>query len=297
MKQKSNRYYAMMETFKVIYPILIYFVVMIVAMDIFTVILVNLGGDYKKQYMLLQTLVSVVTIPFVYHFYREDRKKPTVFHQHLAENLGQKETGKRIGNGILMFLAGASAGIAMNNIIAMTGLKESSGAFQEVTENFFAGSIFMEILGTCLITPILEEMLYRSVVYGRISDLMIFKAKAETPEQEKKDRRNRSYAMFFTALLFGAMHMNVVQFIYATVLGIMLAWFVEESGHLYGAVAAHIGANLISVLRTETGMFDWVMKSRGIFIGETVGFCILSVILIAVIWKYNEKCLTNIKKA
>lgn len=288
MNQKNNVYKSMMKSFNVIYPILIYFVVMTVAINVFAVILVNLGGDYKEQYMLLQTLVSAVTIPFIYHFYRKDKKEPTVFHQHLTECLEQKDKKRKVVNGILMFLTGVTAGVAMNNVIAMTALKEMSGAFQEVNENFFAGGIWIEILGACLITPILEEMLYRSVVYGRISDLMILKAHGETQEQEQQNKKNRIYAMFFTAVIFGAMHMNIVQFIYAAILGMMLAWFVEKSGHLYGAIVAHIGANLIAVLRTETGIFGWMMKNQGIFVGATIGFCVLSVVLLVVIRKYNE---------
>ena len=289
MNQKNNTYGTFMTSFNVVYPILIYFVVMTLAMNIFAVIVVKLGGDIQKQYMLLQTLVSAVTLPFIYRYYRKDKIQPTVFHQHLEEVLQQKSRQQRIVNGVLMLFAGAAIGIAVNNVMALTELEKISEGYQQVTKNFFAGEVIFEILGACLVTPVLEEMLYRSVVYGRISDLMILKLKPETPEGQKRQKKNRIYAIVFTSLIFGAMHMNLVQLIYALVLGLMLAWFVEESGHLYGAVAGHIGANLMSVLRMETGLFQWMMINKSIFLISTVVFLAAGAVLLAVIWKYNAK--------
>lgn len=289
MNQKKSNYSNLMKSYNVVYPILIYFLVMTLAMNIFAMLIVGMGADYQKQYMLLQTAVSLVTIPFIYRYYKKDKNQPTVFHQHLNETLQQKSKNQKIVNGILMFLAGAAMGIALNNLIALTTLKEISKAFQEANENFFGGGVLFEILGACLITPLLEEMLYRSVVYGRICDLMIPKAVAETEEQQKRYKKNRMLAILFTSLIFGVMHMNLVQFIYALILGFMLSWFVEESGHLYGAVAAHVGANLMAVLRLETGMFRWMTKGEGIFIGATAGFLLIGAVLFVVIWKYNTK--------
>ena len=186
-----------------------------------------------------------------------------------------------------MFLAGAAAGIALNNVMAMTQLEQISEGYQEVTRYFFAGGVLFELLGACLLTPILEEMLYRSVVYGRLCDLMIFSEDEETEEKQKRYKKNRVVAMILTSLIFGMMHMNIVQFIYAALLGMMLCWFVEKSGHLYGAIIAHIGANLMSVLRIETSIFGWMENSRNVFIAATVIFAAAAVVLLVIIGKVS----------
>ena len=63
-------------------------------------------------------------------------------------------------------------------------------------------------------------------------------------------------AVIVSALVFAALHFNVVQFIYAFLLGIVFALFTEKTGHIYPAVLAHIVANGIAVIRTETGFLS-----------------------------------------
>ena len=63
-------------------------------------------------------------------------------------------------------------------------------------------------------------------------------------------------AVLLSALLFGIMHFNIVQFIYAFVLGVLLALFMEKCGHFFAAVLGHVTVNLISVVRTQTGILQ-----------------------------------------
>ena len=96
-----------------------------------------------------------------------------------------------------MAAAGAvTLGIAVNNIIAMTPLVQMSEGFQEANESFFAGTVVFELLGSCLVIPIAEELLFRGVVYKRLK--LYF---GVTP------------ALIGSALIFGIMHVNLVQFL------------------------------------------------------------------------------------
>jgi hypothetical protein len=63
-----------------------------------------------------------------------------------------------------------------------------------------------------------------------------------------------------SALIFALVHWNIVQFLYALLLGLVLALLMERTGHLYAAVLGHITANLIAVVRTETGFLEWTLK-------------------------------------
>jgi hypothetical protein len=78
----------------------------------------------------------------------------------------------------------------------------------------------------------------------------------------------KTAAILVSALLFAVVHWNIVQFIYALLLGIVLALLMERTGHLHAAMLGHITANLIAVIRTETGflertvqgdVFSWVL--------------------------------------
>ncbi|TGY97681.1 CPBP family intramembrane metalloprotease [Petralouisia muris] len=291
MNAKNNPYNssAIFKSWNVIYPIFIYFVVTNLAMSLFAMFASFLGADIQEQYMALQTAAVAVTIPFMVRYYSKDRKVPTVFWKRMELMFQKKSLVQKAGNGVLMFLAGAFVGAALNNLLALTTLKEISQGFQEVNSYFFAGGIFFELLGACLLTPFLEELLYRSVVYARLCDLLIVTNEEKTEKGRKKERQSRLIAMTLSALLFGVLHQNLVQFVYAGALGIMLAWFVEEAGHFYGAFLAHVGANLISVLRVETGMLRWMEQSRSVFAGATAGLAVISAVLLGGIWGLNKK--------
>lgn len=277
------------KSWNVIYPVFIYFVVTNLAMTLFAVLASFLGADYEEQYMALQTASVAVTIPFIARYYNKDQKEPTVFWEHMGMEFAKKSQKQKIGNGLLALLAGAVLGTALNNILALTTLEKISEGYQEVNSYFFSGGVLFELLGACLLTPFLEEMLYRGVVYGRLCDLMILDKEEKTGEGAKKEKRSRMAAIVISALLFGVLHMNLVQFVYAGILGIFLAWLMEKTGHLYGPLLAHIGANLISVLRVETKLFAWMNKSEAVFARATALFTVLSVVLIVGIWLWNRR--------
>ena len=77
--------------------------------------------------------------------------------------------------------------------------------------------------------------------------------------------------------------MNLVQFVYAGILGILLAWFVEKAGHFYGALLAHIGANLIAVIRVKTPIFSWMESGTFAFYAATLAAAVAGIVLIAAI--------------
>ncbi len=275
------------KSWNVIYPIFIYFVATNLSMSLFTMLAVFLGADPEEQYMALQTASVAVTIPFIAHYYQKDKNEPTVFWEHMDIEISRKSMAKRALNGILMFLAGAAAGVTLNNLLILSGLEEISQGYQQVNQKFFAGGILFELLGACLLTPFLEELLYRGVVYGRLCDMMISDNEEKTEHGKKRERVSRILAIMISALLFGVIHMNLVQFIYAGVLGILLAWFMEKTGHFYGAFLAHMGANLMAVLRVEMPAFSWMKPEDPQFVTVTVVLAAASILLIAVIQLFS----------
>lgn len=271
------------KSFHIIYPVFVYFVAINLSMSLFTMLAVFLGADPSEQYMSLQTASVAVTIPFIARYYQKDKNEPTVFWEHMNLVIAGKSTGMRAVNGVLMFLAGAVIGIALNNLLIVSGLEEISQGYQEVNTHLFSGGIYLELLGACLMTPFLEELLYRGVIYGRLCDLMILDNEEKTDHGKKRERQSRVLAMVLSALLFGVIHMNLVQFVYAGILGIVLAWFMEKAGHFYGAFLAHLGANLMAVLRVKTSVFAWMKPATSTFYMATAIALALGIVLLVII--------------
>ena len=108
--------------------------------------------------------------------------------------------------------------------------------------------------------PFLEELLHRGVVFGRL-----------------RRRMGMWPAVLVSALVFAMLHFNMVQFIYAFLLGIVFALFVEKTGHLYPAVVAHVVANGIAVIRTETGFLQGTVDKSVSAWFISIGICFIGV--------------------
>ena len=114
------------------------------------------------------------------------------------------------------------------------------------------GMLVLFLLGY-LIQGMAEELLYRGVVERRLSLLC-----------------GSAPAIVLSAVIFGVMHWNVVQFLYAGILGLLLAWLLERTGFLYAPVLAHIGANVMAVVRSETGWLDFAYQPTAAGVAVTV---------------------------
>ena len=163
---------------------------------------------------------------------------------------------------IKMCLVGGCFAVAWNNILGMLHIIEYSNSYGQVVETFYTGNLLLEIVALCMVIPYVEELLYRGIVYGRIRDWL-----------------GVPIAIVVSAIIFGAIHMNFVQFVYATVFGVLLAWFAEMSDGIWGAVLAHMAANLTSVLRAETKVFAVMDKNMSVQIIVTVVLLLIAGVL------------------
>ena len=77
-------------------------------------------------------------------------------------------------------------------------------------------------IGTIFVAPIGEEVLFRGILY---------------PWAKRKF--SRSIALWSTALLFGAIHLNLSGFIPLTLLAVILVWLYEYTGNLLAPIAVH----------------------------------------------------------
>ena len=129
---------------------------------------------------------------------------------------------------ILPFIILAAAlSLVLNIVIAYLGLAQHSQTFQQVAKEQAAVPLW---LGICLYgfaAPFSEELVFRGIIYGKSKEVF-----------------GAPVAMVFSGVVFGIYHGNLVQGIYASLLGIMLAWVTERSGTLLAPVIFHGIGNL-----------------------------------------------------
>lgn len=256
------------KVWNILYPILIYYVVSNIVMSLAIWAFGITAENYSENYTMLQTIAAAVSLPVLYGFYRKDQMMFTVFQQRMANAREGMAKGTKVSYAVCAFLCGALAGLTLNNVIGATGLTELSEGYQNVTAQFFAGNILFEIVGIGILVPLVEELLYRGIVYARLTDWI-----GILP------------AAVVAAFIFGGLHLNLVQFIYAFLMGLLLVYLLELTHHLLGAIVAHIGANLVTVLRTETEFLDWMKESAAVYWIATVVMAAVCAAIILFLWK------------
>ena len=134
--------------------------------------------------------------------------------------------------------------------------------FNDTSEVLYSGGIVLQLAVTCIGAPLVEETLFRGLVYKRLRGIM-----------------NVTPAMIISSVLFGIIHGNIVQFIYATLVGFICAYVYEKFKTLSAPVLVHASANIFSVFLTflmdASTDVEGEVLSIGYYMLETV--CLLAV--------------------
>lgn len=125
-------------------------------------------------------------------------------------------------------IVGGACGLLLNLAIMHSPLPEMFPAYTEGIEGrLFSVDIIFGIFLYCLAAPILEEFIFRIGVYGFLYRRLGFLISAVA-----------------SSLLFGAYHMNMVQGIYAFIMGMLFCVLYRRDYHAYVPICLHVGANL-----------------------------------------------------
>ena len=214
-------------------PMMIYyFVHQISAM----VLLSLVSGLYPEQVQyngsMLTMLAKMVAMMLggvaVFTYYSKEKKMK-------EENCNSMENKEqlRVASAVVIAVAGALFSLVLNYLFAVIGLTESSTSYSQVAKEQFSYALAPALLFYGVVSPMVEELVFRGVVYNSL-------------------RRNLgiSPAILGSALLFGAIHGNIVQMLYGTIMGIVMAVLYEKYGKLSAPIIFHGAANAAIYLCT-----------------------------------------------
>ena len=168
---------------------------------------------------------------------------------------------------VLSVLLGISGALFVNQIFYRLGLLGQSTSYSAIAAKQFALSASLGVLVYGLLTPLAEEILYRGIVYNRV-------------------RRNFNLilAFIFSALVFGIMHGNMVQAVYGSILGLLIAWVYERFGGFIFPYLIHASANTCIYLLMQTEDFKMMMMSNLSIVLTGISL----IIVICLIWFEKE---------
>ena len=247
---------------------------------------------YRNEEMLIPAISGIIKIPhFLKDFYREDweirveldkaRTGQYVFNMDEAKLWkGRGSIGKSFSSlqkPALIILLSVLACICFNlltgqimefmhmayqkvSLISDVGGVGGPGSAVDITgghsttENI---NLIVLVFSTVIAAPFIEELVFRGIIFQRMRDNHGFLSSA-----------------VLSSAAFGVIHLNMTQFIFGFMMGILFSLIYERYHRLSASILAHMSANLFNLVL--------MIPAVSAFSGEVTGTEAGSLILIAV---------------
>ena len=207
-------------------PLGIYYIVnntfVLLGMSLLEKAVQSLNADREILLIYLQTAIKMTGVALsglaVFPFYKQER----ILSETEAES---KQFKLKEISGLL--LLGSVLGIGFNFLFQVLGFTQSSETYKTVAESQFRVPLWLAFCFYGILSPVVEEIVFRGVIYRFF-------------------RRNtgRVAAVLGSALLFGAIHGNIVQMVYGGIMGSIFALYYEKYGKIAVPVLLHGAANV-----------------------------------------------------
>ncbi len=201
---------------QIVYPFLVYFIVY----QLGVALLIDIIGDKYGQLVCLLIAALVCLIPMY------------VIYLNTPKLIPEQIINKKLCREYFLWVVGVVVGaLIINVILTKSGIINYSQGFNNASETLSDGSTFIKLCCNCLVIPILEELLMRGIIVGQL-----YMWYGIVP------------AVIISSFCFGIIHNNIVQFIYAVIVGMGLGVMYCKTKRLSLCILAHCLINFIVIM-------------------------------------------------
>ena len=216
--------------FSYAYPVLIHFGI---SYGLSTAAFILSGGDESKIYsytVFLTGVSGLLTAIPAFFFYRRDKERRVRNGVIPSENHGKLH----IMEILLLMLFGCALCYYGNIVVNILQIYIHDNVYVDLFSEITRGKSYLElILWMGIVAPLVEEMIFRWLLYLRL-----------------RDRLSVWPSILISSLVFGIYHGNLSQAIYAFLLGAAFAYSIEATGSIWSSAILHMSANTFSLLVT-----------------------------------------------
>lgn len=162
---------------------------------------------------------------------------------------------------LLFILLGMLASHGASILVSFLKLDNIWGSYSAVEQVVYQSSTAWIIVSTVIIAPLLEELIFRWLIYGLL-----------------RKRLNFWVSALISSALFGFYHLNLVQGIYAFMVGMLFCYLNEKFQNITSTMVCHMAANSFMLL---LNYLNFAYPAMWIYAIDMV-VCIAAVVLICV---------------
>lgn len=191
------------------------------------------AGDIEKlllqntsQIMIISIALSLIVYTLIFLL-----EKKNIFTECKFKIMGIKEIA------MVIFL-GLGLDMTIDGILSFIPVDKWFPSHQRIVNSIMEGNNFvLTFLTVGILVPIFEEILMRGLVFN-----------------ELRRNMNLILAIIVQALVFGIYHGNMLQFIYASILGVFLALAYVWTDSLWAPILIHMLFNSSSLILSKVSM-------------------------------------------
>ena len=285
-----------------IYPMLLYLGVTFAVEFIFMIAVAGLGisrygttdqaqlydfimNATMSQALSMTLLAGLATAPILIFIYIRDNNKDRrngTFVKYKLNNILKYLLIIPFG---VFNMLWANYFVALLQLVMPKFMLESYTDTQQIIEG---GGFLIQLLTAGIVAPIVEELIFRGLVYRRT-----------------KKMTGTIAAAILSAALFGVFHGNWVQAPYAFIIGIVAVFVYEKFKSIVAPIMLHMSANILSVLimtmtSSDTPTVDSLNIDTLSYVSSLIIFIFITGVLAAVfgviIWNKVNPVAINAKK-
>ena len=248
-------------------------------------------GDAETYVLnIIIQIIAMLILPLVLFTILKKQTYKKTLKDFSVKKINLKAVVYSLMLGIVVFFLNLVVSVIFNAIISALGY--SSSGSSTMTEYPF-WLFLVTLLFTAILPGICEEFTHRGLLLAGNKKLGMKKA------------------IILSALFFGLMHLNIEQFFYATIIGLLLGYLTVVSGSIIPSMIVHFMNNAISVYLSFASINNlWLgnfyakislMFSQGFFLAMglvltlvIVGISLLAILVYLIIKETRLKNLTEI---
>lgn len=155
---------------------------------------------------------------------------------------------------LFVFMAAVGMTVAANLLINALEVFKYATDYAQTAGDMYAEPLYMQVLVIGILMPIMEELIFRGLIYERVSN---FSGEAS--------------GVLLTSAIFGIYHGNLVQGVYAFCFSFLMIYAYKRTGSFLAPVGFHIVSNLICLVLNRMSPLSTMGYSVGIVLSAMIG--------------------------
>ena len=202
---------------------------------------VNLFNDYlSTKQIYIALIVAIIFIPLLINDYKKYKK----------------QTNTKI-NYFYLIILGVILSLMYNVFAYYLNFALKTSLFDNNS------NVAITLLSTGILGPIIEELIFRGIIYN-----------------ELKSKYSNMKSILITTIFFAIIHINIIQILYALIIGFILIFVYEKYNNIKAPIILHMASNITTTLFLPLLIKNNLIINYGIFI--------FSLILLIMLKKYTK---------